>query len=731
MKGEIDRHLIAGVSKFLDNKTREYAISRQKRCWQFDPHEREDVLKQYRAALRYAIGIRDARAEDVAMELLATTDQSAVVASCIQFEVLAVRWRAFGDVYAEGLMLRPRSRVLGQVVVIPDPSQTPEQLAGLADGVPEPSRVATFLASNGCQVLIPTIVSREQNQFAWSGRRADVTNREFLYRSAFEMGRHIIGYEVNKVLAGIDWFESQDTEVPIGVVGWGDGAMLGLFAAALDERIDVTCLSGFFEPMELDSQKPVDRNVFGLIERFGAAELASMVAPRSLVVETCQGPELVLSGGAGAPGVIKSPDVNDARNEFARARQLAKSQGASTKKWQHIESGEKGDGPSFYSVTRQKLIELLPQRNSVTGLARSKPLELVDAREGFDPNTRLLRQMQQIDRHTQNVLRKSVTTRKDYMTGLPTDSLAAHEKKLPEYRRKFANVIGHFDDPLLPVNARTRKVYDEEKWVGYQVVLDVFPDVIAYGLLLLPKDLKEGERRPVVVCQHGLEGRPQDVIGKESHHYYKAFAAKLAERGFITFAPQNLYRHGDDFRVLQRKANPIGKTLFSIITPQHQQIINWLKTQPNVDGDRIGFYGLSYGGKTAMRVPALLPDYCLSICSADFNEWVDKNASTLNPRSYAFMGEYEIFEFDLGTTFNYAEMAALIAPRPFMVERGHDDGVADDETVAYEFAKVRRRYTKLGVADRCEIEWFDGPHTINGKGTFDFLHRHLNWPSVP
>ena len=36
-------------------------------------------------------------------------------------------------------------------------------------------------------------------------------------------------------------------------------------------------------------------------------------------------------------------------------------------------------------------------------------------------------------------------------------------------------------------------------------------------------------------------------------------------------------------------------------------------------------------------------------------------------------------EFDLGNTFNYGEMAGLIAPRPFMVERGHDDGVAPDE----------------------------------------------------
>jgi hypothetical protein len=85
-------------------------------------------------------------------------------------------------------------------------------------------------------------------------------------------------------------------------------------------------------------------------------------------------------------------------------------------------------------------------------------------------------------------------------------------------------------------------------------------------------------------------------------------------------------------------------------------------------------------------------------------------------------------EFNLGNTFNYAEMAALIAPRPFMVERGHHDGVAPDERVAYEFAKVRRLYTRLGLADRAEIEFFDGPHSIHGQGTFRFLHRHLQWP---
>ena len=229
------------------------------------------------------------------------------------------------------------------------------------------------------------------------------------------------------------------------------------------------------------------------------------------------------------------------------------------------------------------------------------------------------------------------------------------------------------------MNAKSRLVRETEKVTIHEVTLDVWEDVFAWGWLCLPKDLKPGERRPVVVCQHGLEGLPEDTITEDRSNpawgYYKAFALRLAEQGFITFAPHNPYRGKDAFRTLQRKLNPLGLTLYSVINGQHQRILEWLKAQPFTQPDKIAFYGLSYGGKSAMRMPAVLPDYCLSICSGDFNEWVRNCVSTDLPiPSYIYTGEYEIWEWNLGRTFNYAEMAALIAPRPFMVERGHDDG---------------------------------------------------------
>jgi hypothetical protein len=254
------------------------------------------------------------------------------------------------------------------------------------------------------------------------------------------------------------------------------------------------------------------------------------------------------------------------------------------------------------------------------------------------------------------------------------------------------------------------------------------PDVVASGILLLPKDLKEGERRPVVVCQHGLEGRPESVVDPRIKSVYNAFGGRLADLGYIVYAPQNPYIGQGRFRTLQRKLNPLGQSLFSVIVAQHDQTTRWLAGLPQVDPARIAFYGLSYGGKTAMRVPAILDRYCLSICSGDFNEWVVKNTNLDRSMSYLYTIEYDMYEFGLAERFNYAEMAAMIAPRPFQVERGHSDGVAPDEWIGYEYAKVKRLYDTLGLADRVDIAYFNGGHKVEGSGTFPFLARHLDWP---
>lgn len=724
---DIASRLVDGVDRFLLRALDE-SIESRGRYWKRDGASADAYnrsLEPNRSRLAYITGTRDPRVEFAGLELLGTTERPALVGRGAGYKVFAVRWPAFGDVHGEGLLLTPTDREpVADVVAVPDADVAPEALVGLIDGMPPQSQYARRLAESGCRVLVPSLIDRTLEK---RNGRANLTSREYLYRPAFELGRHLIGYELQKILAGVDWFvkEAPNGNARVGVVGWGEGGLLALYAAALDPRVDAALVSGYFDSRQNIWQEPLDRNVYGLLDQFGDAELASMVAPRALVIEAARGPELTLPSEGGAPARLVTPQVETVRREVERAKALVPSTLSPETCITLVVSGD-GQGacasPAALDTFLQKLAP--DAKLSDPGAA---PQRLA---AGFDIRSRQARQMHEIDRHNQALLSESPYVRAEFMKKLDASSLESYEKSVETYRDHFRNqTIGHFELERLPFNARSRKTYDEAKWTGYEVVLDVFPDVIAYGILCIPKDIPAGERRPVVVCQHGLEGRPQDVVAG-GHRAYHDFAAKLAERGFITFAPQNLYIFKDRFRTLQRKANPIQKTLFSVIVPQHQQIVAWLSTLDMVDPDRIGFYGLSYGGKSAMRIPPLVPEYKLSICSADFNEWVWKNASSRAPHSYVWTGEYEIFEFDLGSTFNYAEMAALICPRPFMVERGHFDGVAPDETVAYEFAKVRHLYNaRLGLGDRTEIEWFVGPHAINGQATFAFLHKHLEWPA--
>lgn len=740
--GDLPAQMVAGIDRFLLREIERAAAARSNH-WRRDFTSREAHEKSItpnRERLRKIIGAVDDRIPVRALEFVGTTASPAKLAETERFTAHAVRWPVFEGVFGEGLWLRPRGAVVARVIALPDADQTPEMLAGLAPGLPPEAQFARRLAENGCEILAPVLIDRADT---WSGnatlkRFTNQPHREWIYRQAFELGRHVIGYEVQKVLAAVDWFASQSEtsnfKSQIAVAGYGEGGLIALHAAALDPRINAALVSGYCDARETVWEEPIYRNVVGLLREFGDAELASLIAPRPLIVEYAEAPKIdgpprARDGRSGAaPGRIETPEFNRVDAEVIRARQLA---GTFKDFITHLHGNEgRAVGPCGEQALLALLRKVSPETKSLQPPGPA-PTVLFDSLRLAE---RQKRQIGELVRHTQQILRSSERFRNEtFWKPIKARSAEEWTAAVSVMKSNLSdNVIGRLPAATLPANAHSRKIYDKETWTGYDVTLDVWPDVFAWGVLLLPKDLKPGEQRPVVVCQHGLEGLPADTITDDTkssaYGSYKAFAARLAERGFVVFAPHNPYRGRDAFRGLQRKLNPLGLSLFSVILAQHERILEWLSEQSFVDPKRIGFYGLSYGGKTAMRVPALLNRYCLSICSADFNEWVTKNATVDSTYSYMFTGEYEIFEWDLGHTFNYAEMAACIAPRPFMVERGHDDGVAPDEWVAHEFARVRRFYTKLGIGGRAEIEFFNGPHTINGQGTFKFLHKHLDWP---
>src|SRR5208283_1392903 len=228
-EGDLAAQMVGGIHRYLEKQT---AASVEKRAalWNRDyssPAAYEASVAPQRERFRHIIGLIDPRVPFSAPELEVTLGGPSQVAVGDGYRVLSVRWPVLEGVDAEGLLLEPAGTPRARVVALPDADWTPEMLVGLEPGVPAEGQFARRLAEQGCLVLIPTLINRA---CTWSGneqldKMTNLSHREYIYRMAFEIGRHIIGYEVQKVLAAVDWFAQCTPTRPIGVIGYGEGGL--------------------------------------------------------------------------------------------------------------------------------------------------------------------------------------------------------------------------------------------------------------------------------------------------------------------------------------------------------------------------------------------------------------------------------------------------------------------------------------------------------------------------
>ena len=726
-KGDLGTKMVSDIGVWLDIKTKENHTLRNEQFLVNASKIAQDpkALEKKKQTLKSILGIIDSTNKTEDLELLETLNKPALIYENKQYKIFKIRWNVVEGLHGEGLLVEPKEKPTAQIIAIPPPDITPESFCGLTND--KTVSMGKILADLGCRVIVPTIIDRKQG-FSNNldiPRKTNIPRREFIYRMAYEMGYQINGLEIQKLLPLINWFSFKDPTIPIGVAGNGDGAFQALILSFLDNRIQSSWIDGYSLNRNKTWSEPLDRNIWNYLKYFSDAELVSLSKASTLIsgfsYPLYKGALKIENLNQAAPGILTAPTKNLIIEENEILVSFLKAMNSEKK-------------VLFENTSSVLTLAQLGAKfiSTISNVKSTSINEIPPVNMNFNPEAeeRQQRQFNELISFIQKSWRKSDKVRQTLISKHDSSTVEKWEKSSEPLREYFSEeVIGKLPAATLKPNPRSRIIYENKDFTGYEVALDIHENVFAYGILLVPAKIKAGEKRPVVVCQHGLEGKPTDVCDPDKKtQYYNSFGAELARKGYIVFAPQNPYLGRDLFRELQRKANPLGLSLFSFIVQQHQITLDWLKTLPFVQPDKIGFYGLSYGGKTAMRVPAILKDYCLSICSGDFNEWVGKNVLVDYHGSYMWTYEYEMYEFNLGQTFNYAEMAMLIAPRPFMVERGHSDGVGIDEMVGWEYAKVRRFYAFLGIPEKTEIEFFKGGHEINSKDTFAFLKKHLGWP---
>ncbi|MCP4611188.1 MAG: sialidase [Planctomycetes bacterium] len=272
-----------------------------------------------------------------------------------------------------------------------------------------------------------------------------------------------------------------------------------------------------------------------------------------------------------------------------------------------------------------------------------------------------------------------------FYNGTPVKTQEDWQKRRNEILKTWHGIMGHWPPMIERPKIEFLETKRRENFTQHRLRLEIAPNQQTVdGYLLVP----DGDKLSPAILAVYYDAETAVGLGKE----LRDFGYQLTKRGFITLSigtPEfaslkspykPLYESAKDENPLQ----PLS-ALACVAANCHTALANI----PQVDPDRIGIIGHSYGGKWAMFASCLYDKFACSVWSdpgivfdekrPNVNYWeswylgYDPNQqrqrgipNATNPRTGAYMKLF-IEGFDLH------ELHTLMAPRPFLVSGGSED----------------------------------------------------------
>jgi dienelactone hydrolase len=302
------------------------------------------------------------------------------------------------------------------------------------------------------------------------------------------------------------------------------------------------------------------------------------------------------------------------------------------------------------------------------------------------------------------------------------------EQATPRLMADLNALMGGVPSPVGAMKARLQELGGSRDFAAYDVTLDVLPGVEVYGQLLVPRERQEA-RLPAVVAQHGLGGKPKDLTlqGEEPNAAYHGYAARLAEHGYVVFAPYVVVPipQAELINPLVRMANLLGRMRTNIEVAKLRRIVDFLVSLDYVDGGRLGYYGLSYGGYSTIWMGPLEPRFKATVVSGHFNDWTEKITNEVERTSYLQHPDEDFYNWNVLNRLTHVELLAAFWPRAVMVEYAQHDGTTFPAWHERAWGEVEQVARAWNASERMVRDRFVGVHEIHGIGAFDFLDRWL------
>ncbi|GIW93087.1 MAG: hypothetical protein KatS3mg110_1128 [Pirellulaceae bacterium] len=247
-----------------------------------------------------------------------------------------------------------------------------------------------------------------------------------------------------------------------------------------------------------------------------------------------------------------------------------------------------------------------------------------------------------------------------------------------EILRRWHEWLGPWPELIREPKVTYGEQVDEPDYKRYTVQFQLTPLETTTAYLLLPKMPQGRGRRPAVLVVYY---EPETAVGLRGMN--RDFARQLARRGFVALSvghDASIYYPSREAAQLQ----PLSALAYAAANAYYV-----LASRPDVDPDRIGIVGHSYGGKWAMFAACLFDKFACAAWS-DPGIVFDESRPNVNYWEPWYLG-YEGPMFrrrgvpspDNPRTGLYRrlieegrdlhELHALMAPRPFLVSGGSED----------------------------------------------------------
>jgi dienelactone hydrolase len=246
--------------------------------------------------------------------------------------------------------------------------------------------------------------------------------------------------------------------------------------------------------------------------------------------------------------------------------------------------------------------------------------------------------------------------------------------------------------------------------------------------LLIPK--KINAKAPAMLCLHPTSEHGKAVVLDETHRPNRLYATELAERGYVTLAPDypgfGEYKDARKWLYANGYASATMKAIFN-----HSRCVDLLQSLDEVDPERIGAIGHSLGGHNSLYLGVFEPRVKVMVTSCGFNTFRKYYGGNLTGWSHeGYMPRIaERFEKDPSKMpFDFTEVLGALAPRPVFINAPlHDEnfevsGVQDCVRAA---APV---YALFGAEDHLVAVYPEAEHDFPNdvrEEAYRFLDHHL------